>query len=81
MYKMTMPGGLYARFTTPGTQISDYTQVVRDTWITIFDEWLPASEYEFDEARYDFKHYDERDHMYEGKDWAQMDIFIPVQKR
>ena len=62
------------------TQISDYTKVVRGTWKTIFDEWLPTSEYEFDEARYDFEHYDERDHTYEGKDWVQMDIYIPVNK-
>jgi len=81
MYEMTMPGGLYARFTTPLVEESKYVQAIRDTWKTVFDNWLPASEYEFDEKRYDFEYYDERDHFYSKNNLAQMDIYIPVQKR
>ena len=88
MYEKTMPGGLYARFTTPPIEdFSKYGQSVRDTWKHIFDSWLPSSEYEFDETRYDFEYYDERDHNYNEKDplytndVVQMDIYIPIQKR
>ena len=83
MYEMKMPGGLYARFTTPLVETSKYVQAIRDTWKTVFDNWLPASEYEFDETRYDFEYYDERDHFYheKGLQMQQMDIYIPIQKR
>lgn len=80
MYKMKMPGGLYAKFTTPLVESSKHIQAVRDTWKTVFDNWLPASEYEFDETRYDFEYYDERDHSWQNNDMAQMDIYIPIQK-
>jgi AraC family transcriptional regulator len=81
MYKMTMPGGLYAKFTTPLVRESEYGQAIREIWKTAFDSWLPASEYEFDKTRCDFEYYDERDHFYHGKGLAQMDIYIPIQKR
>ena len=81
MYEMTMPGGLYAKFTTPLIEESKYGQAIRDTWKTAFDNWLPSSEYEFDESRYDFEYYDERDHFYSKRKLAQMDIYIPIQKR
>jgi len=32
MYKMKMPGGLYAKFTTPLVESSEYPKTVRDTW-------------------------------------------------
>jgi AraC family transcriptional regulator len=81
MYRMEMPGGLYAKFTTPFVESSKYTQSVRDTWKVALDNWLPVSEYEFDETRYDFEYYDKRDHVYQGKDLQQMDIYIPIKKR
>ena len=87
MYEMEMPGGSYAKFTTPPIENSKYVQNVRDTWKNVFDSWLPASAYEFDEKRYDFEYYDERDHNYDEGDplynngLVQMDIFIPVKKR
>ena len=80
MYEKKMPGGLYAKFTTPLVESSKHIQAVRDTWKTAFDNWLPASEYEFDETRYDFEYYDERDHSWQNNDMAQMDIYIPIQK-
>ena len=81
MYKMTMPGGLYAKFTTPPVESSKHIQNVRDTWKNVFDSWLPASAYEFDDKRCDFEYYDERDHYWQNNDMAQMDIYIPVRKR
>jgi AraC family transcriptional regulator len=81
MHKMEMPGGLYAKFTTPLARSSKYTQSIRDTWKVALDNWLPTSEYEFDETRYDFEYYDKRDHIYQGKDTQQMDIYIPIKKR
>ena len=62
-------------------------QNIRDAWKNVFDSWLPTSAYEFDEARYDFEYYDERDHNADEKDplyntgVIQMDIFFPVKKR
>ena len=81
MYEMKMPGALYAKFTTPLVESSKHIQAVRDTWKTAFDNWLPASEYEFDETRYDFEYYDERDHYWQNNDMAQIDIYIQIRKR
>ena len=81
MFEMKMPGGLYAKFTTTLVENSKHPENVRDTWKNIFDNWLPASAYEFDEKRYDFEYYDERDHSWQNNDMAQMDIYIPVKKR
>jgi len=81
MYKMKMPGGLYAKFTTPLVESSKHIQNVRDTWKNVLDNWLPASVYEFDEKRYDFEYYDERDHLSYNNGMLQMDIYIPIQKR
>ena len=81
MYKMKMPGGLYAKFTTPLVEESKHSQNVRDTWKNIFDNWLPVSVYKFDEKRYDFEYYDLRDHSWENNGMEQMDIYIPIQKR
>jgi AraC family transcriptional regulator len=83
MFEMTIPGGLYAKFTTPLIEESQYGQAIVDLWKTAFDDWLPLSGYRFDESRYDFEYYDERDHFYKREDTClqQMDIFIPVQKR
>jgi len=79
MYMMEMPGGLYAKFTTPLAESSKYARSIRETWKMIFDRWVPASAYEFDEGRYDFEYYDERDHNKNGM--QQMDICVPIQKR
>jgi AraC family transcriptional regulator len=81
MAKMEIPGGLYARFTTPLIEEAKYTQAIRDTWKAALESWLPFSGYEFDEKRYDFEYYDERDHFYHDKGLQQMDILIPIQKR
>ena len=83
MFEMTISGGLYAKFTTPLVEESQYGRAISDVWKTAFDDWLPVSGYEFDESRYDFEYYDERDHFYKKEDsyLQQMDVFIPIQKR
>jgi AraC family transcriptional regulator len=81
MYRVKIPGGLYAKFTTPLTEEAHHIQAVRDTWKNIFDKWLPASEYRYDEKRYDYEYYDERDHADYNNGMEQIDIYIPVKKR
>lgn len=81
MYKLEMPGGQYAVFTTPLVENSQYAQSIRDTWKSILVDWIPGSGYEFDEERYDFEYYDERDHPWEHDNKVQMDIYIPIRKR
>jgi len=83
MFEMTISGGLYAKFTTPLVEESQYGRAIADLWKTAFDDWLLVSDYEFDESRYDFEYYDERDHFYKKEDsyLQQMDILIPIQKR
>lgn len=81
MFKMELPGRLYARFTTPLIEEAKYTKAIRDTWKVALESWLPFSEYEFDEMRNDFEYYDERDHFYHDRGLQQMDIFIPIQKQ
>lgn len=81
MLRKDLPGGLYAVFTTPMVPEEQYVQSIRDTWKYILDDWLPRSEYEFDESRSDYEYYDERDHEWLHDNEVQMDICIPIQKR
>lgn len=81
MTAMEVGGGLYAVFSTPIVEADEYVQSIRDTWDRILTDWLPNSEFEYDETRLSFEYYDHRDHgwYFEGK--QQMDIFIPVAQR
>ena len=80
MTKVDIDGGLYAIFSTPPTaDLLD--QVVQDTWNNIFLNWLPQSEFEYDDTRRDFSYHDERDHgrYFGGK--LQIDFCIPIRQR
>ncbi|MBN2238213.1 MAG: AraC family transcriptional regulator [Dehalococcoidales bacterium] len=81
MYRMDIPGGLYAKFTTGMVQGDTYMEFIRELWKKAFENWLPSSDYEFDDTRYDYEYYDERDHFYHDRDLGGMDIFIPIKKR
>ena len=81
MHEKKIPGGLYAKFTTSLVEESKHSQDIRDTWKNIFDSWLPASKFKFDEKRYDFEYYDLRDHPWENNGMAQSEIYIPIKKR
>ena len=80
-YRHEIPGGLYAVFTTP--LAGDDTQLVamQDTWKYILEDWLPESEYEYDDTRLDYEYHDERAHS----DWRDdgkccTEIRIPIRK-
>ena len=77
MTRLDITGGLYAIFPTPPAEDS-YIQSAQDTWNHIFLQWLPQSEFEYDDTRYDFEYHDERDHglYFGGK--LQIDICIPI---
>ncbi len=81
MYQTKTAAGLYAKFTTPLTESSRHAHAVRDTWKSIFESWLPASPYQFDEKRNDFEYYDERDHDSYNHGMVQIDIYIPITQR
>ena len=61
MTRVDIPGGLYAVFSTPPSA-GDYIQAAQDTWTAALLDWLPQSEFEFDEARQEFEYHDKRDH-------------------
>lgn len=79
MTQVNIIGGLYAIFSTPPAD--SYIQVAQDTWNDIFLNWLPQSEFEYDERRHDFEYHDRRDHgcYFGGK--VQIDICIPIRQR
>lgn len=77
MQTVEIPGGLYAVFTTPKASAEQYPKIIADTWEQILTVWLPGSRYEYDESRYGYEAYDERDHG----DIVQMDICVPVRGR
>jgi len=83
-YRHEIPGGMYAVFTTPIAGDEAYTQDAarQDTWQYILEEWLPKSEYVYDDTRMDYEYHDERAH----DDWREdgkcvTEIRIPVCKR
>ena len=76
--------GLYAIFTTPLVpfeQREKFAQAIRDTWQYIFAEWLPKSEFEYDETRKDFEFYDHKDHGWYFDCKKQGEIYIPIRQR
>lgn len=76
--------GLYAIFTTPLVpfeQRNQFAQAIRDTWNYILTEWLPKSEFEYDETRKDFEYYDYRSHGWYFDCKKQGDICIPIRQR
>lgn len=84
MMTITVPEAEYAVFTTPSLKeipadqsdnIDPFSTAIKQTWKYIFNEWFPASNYEFDETKMDFEFYDERCHDFED---AVMEIYVPV---
>lgn len=74
--------GLYAVFSTqPTEQENQYIQTIQNTWNDILLNWLPHSEFEYDETRKDFEYYDHRDHGWYFNGKRQMDICIPIRQR
>lgn len=84
MQVLEVPAATYAVFTTPlvdNIQTADCYQegplslAVKSTWRYIFEQWLPASKYRFDEHGCAFEFYDERCH---GEKNAVADLYIPI---
>jgi len=76
--------GLYAVFSTPPVPFEQHdncAQVIRETWNDILTNWLPNSEFEYDESRKDYEYYDYRDHGHYFGNKRQMDICIPIRQR
>ena len=76
--------GLYAIFSTPFVpfeQNEQFAQAIRDTWQYIFAEWLPDSEFEYDESRKDFEYYDHKSHGWYFDCQKQGEIYIPIRQR
>jgi AraC family transcriptional regulator len=69
----TLPGALYAVFTTPPVDEANFPPSIQGVWNYIYSEWFPNSGYEFDGNGIDFELYDER--CMTGK---VCDIYIPV---
>jgi AraC family transcriptional regulator len=74
----TIPEALYAVFTTPSADESNFASSIQGTWNNIYSEWFPNSGYEFDSNGVDFELYDERCMAKTGK---VIDIYIPVVKK
>ncbi|MNI51551.1 Bacterial transcription activator, effector binding domain [compost metagenome] len=55
-----------------------FAQVIKNTWKYIFEEWFPASGYEFAEDKLDYEFYDERCH---SRVDTVMEIYVPVRVR
>ena len=81
MTRVDIPGGLYAIFSTPLSEEAAHSQAVRDTWNQIFTQWLPSSEFEYDDNRCDFEYYDYRDHGWYFGGKIQIDIMIPIRQK
>lgn len=76
--------GLYAIFTTPlipFEQGEQFAQAIRDTWSYVFANWLPSSEFEYDETRKDFEYYDHKCHGWYFDCKKQGEIYIPIRQR
>ena len=80
MAQIDIAGGLYAIFPTPPAADS-FTAAAQDTWNEIFLNWLPQSEFEYDDTRRDFSYHDYRDHGWYFGGKLQIDICIPIRQR
>ena len=88
MRAVRVPAAQYAVFTTkpvdlppggvPAGAPDPLAEAVRALWGYIFEQWLPAGEWEYDPAGLDFEFYDERCH---GSSGLVMDIYVPVKRR
>ena len=80
MTQIDITGGLYAIFSTPPATNS-FVEAAQNTWNEIFLNWLPQSEFEYDETRRDFSYHDFRDHGWYFGGKLQVDICIPIRQR
>jgi len=73
------PEQTYAVFTTPRVTAEQFSPSIQQTWHYIYNEWLPASEYEHGNA-IEFEYYDERCWQ-DRNELLEMDIYIPIKPK
>ncbi|MDR2479502.1 MAG: GyrI-like domain-containing protein [Treponema sp.] len=74
----TIPEALYAVFSSPPANGSNFVSSIQGTWRYIFSEWLPTSGYAFADNGVDFEFYDDRCMTETEK---VCDMYIPVCKK
>lgn len=77
-HKALVPAATYAVFTTPPSDQEGFVAAIQGTWAFIYEQWFPASGYEYAPGCADFELYDERCMGETGK---QIDIYLPVVKK
>lgn len=77
-HKALVPAATYAVFTTPPADQAGFVAAIQGTWGFIYEQWFPASGYEYAPGCADFELYDERCMGETGK---QIDIYLPVVKK
>ncbi len=77
-HKALVPAATYAVFTTPPADQQGFVAAIQGTWNFIYEQWFPASGYEYAPGCADYELYDERCMTDTGK---QIDIYIPVMKK
>jgi len=70
--ELSIPGGLYAVFTTPRTSHFDFVNTIHRTWNYIYNKWLPNSGYRHT-GGCEFESYVEESRAYSEK------IYIPLE--
>ncbi len=83
MITVEVPEAEYAVFTTPPVDVTvdpnqdKFSEVIKETWKYIFEEWFKDSGYIYDEDKLDFEFYDERCHY---RTDTIMEIYVPVKR-
>jgi len=74
----SLPPATYAVFSTPPSDDAGFSPSIQGAWQYIFDEWFPASGFEYAPGCVDFELYDERCLSETGK---VCEIYVPVVKK
>jgi AraC family transcriptional regulator len=77
-YACEIPEATYAVFSTPPVLAEEFSKTIQGTWQFIYNEWFPASGYEYAPNCVDFEYYDEKNMSDAGN---VCDIYIPVAKK
>lgn len=73
-----LPPATYAVFSTPPCEAPKFSAAIQSLWNCVFNDWFPASGYEYAPDCVDFEYYDERCASGTG---SVCDIYIPVVKK
>ncbi len=73
-----IPAATYVVFSTPPSDTAGFVHAIQGTWNYIYNEWFPASGYEYAPGGVDYELYDERCMKDTGK---VCEIYIPIVKK